>query len=45
MVGGMKDIARGAGWAVTDERSYEDQEFQNSLDASTIYSLIENEIL
>ena len=34
----------GAGWAVTDERTYEDQNFQNSLDASAIYSLIENEI-
>ena len=35
----------GAGWAVTDERTYEDQNFQNSLDASAIYSLIENEIV
>ena len=34
----------GAGWSLTDERSYEDQDFQNSLDASTIYSIIENEI-
>jgi starch phosphorylase len=34
----------GAGWALTDERDYEDQEFQDSFDASTIYSLIENEI-
>ena len=38
---GYKD---GAGWAVTDERDYEDQGFQDSLDASTIYSLIEDEI-
>ena len=34
----------GAGWALTDERVYQDQGFQDSLDASTIYSLIENEI-
>ncbi len=34
----------GAGWSLTDERDYEDQEFQDSFDASTIYSLIENEI-
>ena len=34
----------GAGWALTDERIYEDQSFQDSFDASTIYSLIENEI-
>ncbi len=33
-----------AGWALTDERIYQDQEFQDSFDASTIYSLIENEI-
>lgn len=33
-----------AGWAITDERTYEDQSFQDSLDASTIYSLLENEI-
>ncbi len=35
----------GAGWDITDERSYDDQEFQNSLDASTIYSLLENEVV
>ena len=34
----------GAGWSLTDERDYQDQGFQDSLDASTIYSLIENEI-
>ena len=34
----------GAGWSLTDERVYQDQGFQDSLDASTIYSLIENEI-
>ena len=35
----------GAGWAITDERTYDDQEFQNSLDASTIYSLLEDEVV
>ena len=35
----------GGGWAITDERTYDDQEFQNSLDASTIYSLLENEVI
>ncbi len=33
-----------AGWALSDERVYEDQSFQDSFDASTIYSFIENEI-
>ena len=34
-----------AGWAITDERTYEDQSFQDALDASTIYSMFENEIV
>lgn len=34
-----------AGWALTSDRSYENQEFQDDLDAETIYSLFENEIL
>lgn len=35
----------GAGWALTDERTYDNQVFQDELDASTIYSLLENEIV
>lgn len=34
-----------AGWALPEERTYEDQEFQNKLDAETIYSILEYEIL
>jgi glucan phosphorylase len=34
-----------AGWALTNERTYENQEFQDNLDAEIIYSLFENEIL
>ena len=34
-----------AGWALTNERTYENQEFQNNLDAEIIYSLFENEII
>lgn len=34
----------GAGWALKEERTYDNQEFQNSLDALTIYNLIEDEI-
>ena len=35
---------KGAGWAIEEERSYENQDYQDELDAETIYSLIENEI-
>ena len=34
----------GAGWALPEKRTYDDQEFQNKLDAETIYSILENEI-
>ena len=33
-----------AGWALPQERTYEDQNYQNELDAATIYATIENEI-
>lgn len=35
----------GGGWALTDERTYESQIYQDELDASTLYSLLENEII
>ena len=34
-----------AGWALTNERTYDTQEFQDNLDAEIIYSLFESEIL
>jgi phosphorylase/glycogen(starch) synthase len=34
-----------AGWALTNERTYEYQEFQDDLDAEIIYSIFENEIV
>jgi starch phosphorylase len=34
-----------AGWALTEKRTYESQEFQDQLDAATIYSMLENEII
>ncbi len=34
----------GAGWALPEEITYEKNEYQDQLDAETIYSLIENEI-
>ena len=33
-----------AGWALPQERTYDDQNYQNELDAATIYATIENEI-
>ena len=35
----------GAGWALTDKRTYTDQSQQDKLDAATIYSMLENEII
>ena len=35
----------GAGWALTDKRTYQNQEHQDQLDAATIYSILEQEIL
>jgi len=34
-----------AGWAIPEKRTYPNQEFQNELDAATIYSLLENEVI
>ena len=33
------------GWALTDKRTYTDQSQQDKLDAATIYSMLENEII
>lgn len=34
-----------AGWALPEERVYDDQNFQDQLDAATIYDLLEDEIV
>ena len=34
-----------AGWALTDKRTFTDQSQQDQLDAATIYSMLENEIV
>lgn len=34
-----------AGWALTDKRTYNDQSMQDKLDAATIYSMLETEII
>ena len=36
---------KGAGWALTDKRTYENQGHQDQLDAATIYQMLENEII
>ncbi len=34
-----------AGWALTEKRTFQDQSQQDKLDAATIYSMLENEII
>ncbi len=41
----LEGYREGAGWALTEERTYQNQEYQDRLDAATIYSLLENEII
>ncbi|MDD4490092.1 MAG: alpha-glucan family phosphorylase, partial [Paludibacter sp.] len=41
----LEGYVKGAGWALTDKRTYENQEHQDQLDAATIYSILENEII
>ncbi len=36
---------KGAGWSLTDKRTYENQDYQDQLDAATIYSILESEII
>ena len=36
---------QGAGWALTDKRTYENQAHQDQLDAATIYQMLEGEII
>ena len=42
---GYEGYREGAGWALTDRRTYENQDHQDKLDASTIYSMLEQEII
>jgi alpha-glucan phosphorylase len=41
----IEGYREGAGWALKQERTYQNQGYQDQLDAATIYSLLENEIL
>ena len=41
----VEGYREGAGWVLKQERTYQNQGYQDQLDAATIYSLLENEIL
>ena len=41
----VEGYRKGAGWALPQERTYQNQAYQDQLDAATIYSLLENEII
>ena len=41
----LEGYREGAGWAITEKRTYQNQEHQDKLDAATIYGLLEDEII
>ena len=41
----LEGYREGAGWALTEKRTYENQGYQDQLDAATIYGLLENDIV
>lgn len=41
----LEGYREGAGWALTEKRTYQNQEHQDQLDAATIYNILETEIL
>ena len=41
----VEGYRKGAGWALKQERTYENQAYQDQLDAATIYSMLENDIV
>ena len=41
----LEGYREGAGWALTEERTYQNQGYQDQLDAATIYGLLESEIV
>ena len=40
----VEGYVKGAGWALPQDRTYDNQDYQNELDAATIYTILENEI-
>ena len=41
----VEGYREGAGWALPEKRTYENQAYQDQLDAATIYGLLENDII
>lgn len=41
----VEGYRKGAGWALPQKRTYENQGYQDQLDAATIYGMLENEII
>ena len=41
----LEGYREGAGWALTEKRTYQNQGYQDQLDAATIYTLLESEII
>jgi starch phosphorylase len=41
----LEGYIQGAGWALTEKQTYDNEAYQDQLDAATIYSLLENEII
>ena len=41
----VEGYREGAGWALKQERTYQNQGYQDQLDATTIYNMLENEII
>ncbi|MBF1546961.1 MAG: alpha-glucan family phosphorylase [Prevotella salivae] len=41
----VEGYREGAGWALPEKRAYENQAYQDQLDAATIYGLLENDII
>lgn len=41
----LEGYVKDAGWALTEKRTYQNQDHQDQLDAATIYSMLENEII
>ncbi|KAA6343011.1 Glycogen phosphorylase [termite gut metagenome] len=41
----LEGYREGGGWALTEKRAYQNQEHQDQLDAATIYTMLETEIL
>ena len=41
----LEGYVKGAGWALTEKSTYDNHEYQDQLDAVTIYSMLETEII